>query len=453
MYWLAVIIKFQRESNMNYIDCTKFKMFQIHLIITLLLIGCQTTQKDFTEELSINNEPLSLVTKSCTIGSVLYSQNDYISSAGTISINSGVDDPYLIHNINGTMITSSLEIESSTSISLIGFSPNGEWLALRSGSLFDDIPEKIHLLHHSGKIITTEPENLFVSSQAKASGGWAQMLWVNDDLLLVHIVVAQEVNNGPRDPNIVKRLLNPFTGEWQEEPFRQLHRQDNGAISFSPDMTRVLYVSRTETGEHIELWDLINQKVLWQNQENMFPSDFHDSNDTWLGAAAWAPDSSSIVFSYIEAEREHGLVPIHIQGAYLLDRDGNQGRIITNFSSIHNRNLRVGRFGWSPDGHYLAMSVLRIPNENQDVQKDYRLYLYDLVEDNLIDICWMLDPAASTNRALIWSPDGKYIAYGSQRDIENPPLLNIISINTHEFFQTDMEPFIALGGWSAYFEP
>ncbi len=62
-------------------------------------------------------------------------------------------------------------------------------------------------------------------------------------------------------------------------------------------------------------------------------------------------------------------------------------------------------------------------------------------------------PEASINRALIWSPDGKYIAYGSQRDRGNPPLLNIISINTHEFFQIDMEPYITLGGWSAYFDP
>ncbi len=438
----------------------KAVVYLFWIVLLAIFTGCHDTLERDTDKSSImiQTETLPLVTKSCVNGDMIDPQNGYVSSSGTISTLLDSYYPHFIHNLKGGLVNSPLDItdiniESLISISGAGFSPNGEWLALGSGNLYEDIPQKIHLLHHSGEIITTEPENLFATDLAKQSGSWAQRFWVNDELLLVNIVAADEENN----PHIVKRLLNPFTGEWYEEPFTQLHRQDNGAILFSPDMTKVLYVNRgTDAAPHVELWDLVNQKALWQNQENMLDTSFFSSDDAWSGSAAWSPDSAWVAFTYIvtkgQRDESEFFLPLRAQDVYLLDREGKESRLITNFFSIYNTEFRTHAFSWSPNGRFLAMA-LHIITETPEVPAGYRLYLYDIMDNHLMDICWMQGSSPgidSPNRALIWSPDGKFIAYDSSIDSEGtPPMLNIVDIEMREFVQVESE-YISLGGWSAY---
>ena len=137
------------------------------------------------------------------------------------------------------------------------------------------------------------------------------------------------------------------------------------------------------------------------------------------------------------------------------------GKIITDFDSRYGRRFTTGALSWSPDGRYLAMSV-SIANSDPDnpYTLENRLYLYDLKNDELVDLCWFRGSTAdtrSTTMALVWSPDSRYLAYAASPSVsENnqhlPPALILVDIYTGEVIEL-VENAIQLGGWSESFLP
>lgn len=345
--------------------------------------------------------------------------------------------------------------------SLVGFSPNGKWLAYSTGSPFEAVTPTLTLISgDSDRINVTPPTGDLVPFEANSyTGTWGDMIWINDETMLVYIL--QILEDSPAYPHYIKALLNPFTGEWEQSFLEKLDRPSDGAVLLSPDMTRAVFVSEVEGFSVVKLWDMAQEKELWQNSEDTRDTHFSLSDQAWLGAAAWSPNSHWVAVTAVENRGEHSWPAVSAQGIYLLDRESHQGRFITDYYKRYGRFFTTNDLSWSPDGRYLAMSVFigGYPDLDKPFTPLYRLYLYDSVDDKLIDLCWLLGDtpgAHSSTRALIWSPDSQYIAYAGYSsnpfDEATSPTLIVVNIYTGEATALLQEAVI-LGGWSAYFSP
>jgi WD40 repeat protein len=289
-------------------------------------------------------------------------------------------------------------------------------------------------------------------------GSWGDALWVNDETMLLYI--AQPHPEYPdASPLMIKALLNPLTGEWQPTYLEGLERKQTGTVSFAPDMTRVLFYSEAEGRlPEIQLWDREREAILW-SQEDLQDTFFTSDSKNWTGSAAWSPDSNWVAFTAVESRNEDGW-SLGV-GVYLLDREGGAGKIITDFHVRYGPPFTAGTLSWSPDGRYLAMSV-SIAGSDSDgpyVQED-RFYLYDLKNDDLLDLCWSRELHSgynSTMRTLVWSPDSRYLAYVANVSVLEdgqrlPRTLILVDIYTGEVIEL-VENAVRLGGWSAHFVP
>lgn len=369
-----------------------------------------------------------------------------------------------IRLIGGDPLTDQLLVSVTGRVNpnLKGFSPSGQWLAYSTGSPFLGVPQTLILISGNGQRISTVPptDELVPLETGSYMGTWGDMVWVNDETILVYIL--QPLEDLPTYPHYIKALLNPFTGEWQQPSLEDLDRQPDGALSFSPDLTRVLFVSEVEDHPGIKLWDLTRQGELWQDSGDTKDTHFALSDQAWMGAAAWTPDSAWVAFTAVENRGEHNWPAVAAQGIYLLNRDGSQGHFITDYYKRYDgRRFTTGDLSWSPDGRYLAMSVFvgGYPNLDRSFTRQNRLYLYDSVDDKLTDLCWLLGDtpgAHSATRSLVWSPDSQYIAYAGYSsdpsDAENPSALIVINIYTGEVTAV-LKEAVLLGGWSAHFAP
>lgn len=368
-----------------------------------------------------------------------------------------------IRLIGGDPLTDQVFVSTVGKINpaLEGFSPSGQWLAYSTGSPFEGVPQTLTLVSNDGQRVSTTPSTseLVPLEAGSYTGTWGDLVWINDETILVYIL--QPLEDLPTSPRYIKALLNPFTGEWDQSFLERLDRRSDGAILFSPDMTRVLFVSEVESLSVVTLWDLDRQEELWQNWEDTRDTHFFLSDQAWLGGAAWAPGSDRVAFTAVENRSEHGWPAVSAQGVYLLEREGRQGHFITDFYKRYGRHFTTNDLSWSPDGRYLAMSVF--VGGYADLDRSFtplnRLYLYDSVDDRLIDLCWLLGDTPGTHsatRTLVWSPDGQYIAYAGYSstsfDEETQSGLVIVNIYTGQVAGI-LKEAVLLGGWSGYFSP
>ncbi|HUM67574.1 MAG TPA: hypothetical protein PLK31_01845 [Chloroflexota bacterium] len=372
-----------------------------------------------------------------------------------------------LHLIGGHPLTERrLEIDDpSFSFYPVGFSPGGVWLAYRTGSPYEGILQTIHLLSSSGEVVQTTPTELVPTEAGTFKGTWGSVLWVNDETMLIYI--AQPHPEYPdASPLMIKALLNPFTGEWQPAYLEGLERQQTDTVAFAPDMTRVLFLHIEGPLAEVRLQDTIQQNLLWSRGADLETSFAWEKN--WAGGAAWSPDSNWVAFTVIERQEEGESLPG--SGVYLLDREGETGKIITDFEARYGRtdfdvrrgsDFATSALSWSPDGRYLAMSVsIASDDPNNPYMPENRLYLYDLKHDELIDLCWFRSSVAggrSTTNALVWSPDSQYLAYVADPSVSEdnqhlPSTLILVDIYTGEVIEL-VENAVLLGGWSAPFTP
>lgn len=206
-----------------------------------------------------------------------------------------------------------------------------------------------------------------------------------------------DARTGKRIARLVKSTFDPNFEELQI-----LYSQS----AFSPDSKRLAFTALGEGKEELYILDVATRKRIAQIH---LPLD-------GITSPSWSPDAKHIVFS-----GDHG----GITDLYTINADGTGLRQLTN-----------DRYGdlqpqWSPDGSSIAFATDR--GDGADLAQlrfpKMRIALYR-VRDGAIDV---LPGQAGLNINPMWSPDGRSIAFVSNRTgIENLFLADLATGEQHQ---------------------
>jgi WD40 repeat protein len=352
-----------------------------------------------------------------------------------------------IHFVGGTPLIDRLLVASSVgpNVSAVGFSPDGKWFAYYTGFAYEGYPYKLHLISASGEEIVTVPEYEIVPVQKGSHAGRWYVRWITNEYVMVGTFYPETIY----DNEWVVGILNAFTGEWNDLAPGDLPNHNPtphypGTWAFSPNLKRVFSVSRQRQDDRtsviwLVLWDVENQTRLWRD-DRFYSSGFAYGNQN---DAAWSADGSVLAFGGAETPKPT-VRQLEQQGIYLLDQDGTQLRLVTNFSSSYETFSTYG-LNWSPNGRYLAFMLLGRTAPEAEVTD--HIYLYDLVSDRVIHLCQRQTSAGFLADSPVWSPDGRYLAYIDWKDSpQEVRLARVIDIYSGEVV-TVAEDIGLLGGW------
>jgi hypothetical protein len=316
--------------------------------------------------------------------------------------------------------------------SLIGFSPDGEWLAYRPYKENDY--SQLSFLS-SQETISKVPVNykeLLSSVDGPAIfSGYSTYTWVNDQLL--HAEVHYQENT--ERPNVYpfEGIIDWASGKWMESLFLDLPGSEYKSnferpldAVYSPDLSLVLFPP-TNLGYGLVLWDLENKKEL------NFDKAWGDGGVFRIGLyAAWAPDSSKV--AYIRLIQSSS-----IDDLVILDRNGQQAQIQSPIRAVAGFTYFLS---WSPDSRYLAFSVLREENP----LGTETLLVYDSKSQKITFQCLLkIDRNRYSWTRYYWSPDSRFLAYSMA--VTQP--VNVIDTQTGRI---EVLPVIGMPfGWSDKF--
>ena len=199
----------------------------------------------------------------------------------------------------------------------------------------------------------------------------------------------------------IKRLVKSTTDPNFEE-LRLLYSQS----SFSPDGRLLAFTAQREGRDVLYLLDVRKQKTIFR----------FDMPLEGVTSPAWSPDGRQIVFS----GNKGGITDL-----YVVDRDGKNLRRLTN---DRHGDLQPQ---WSPDGGTIAFASDRgrqTDFENLKFSR-WQVSLYD-VESGRVSV---VPDQASQNLNPMWAPDGKSIAFVSDRT--GIPNIFIYDLDRKQHFQ------------------
>ncbi len=201
-------------------------------------------------------------------------------------------------------------------------------------------------------------------------------------------------------------------------------------VRISPDGQNVVYtvqrVDRKTEKKYSNLWVASTQGVARQ----FTTGDQHDTS------GRWSPDGSQIAFLSDRADKDK---PAQI---YLIPFSGGEASRLTQIDG------EISEISWSPNGKQLVCTVRKLDAEALEREKDeqkkklgvvsrhydrlfYKLDGYGYLPHERTHL-WMVDVRTGKGKQLVddavydehnptWSPDGKWIAFSSNRS-ENPDL-------------------------------
>ena len=196
---------------------------------------------------------------------------------------------------------------------------------------------------------------------------------------------------------------------------------NNQYPAWSPDGETIAYTSARESRTNIYLInkDGTNERLL--------------SNDSWVGSPVWSPDGSRIAFEtsgtvdIIDADGKNRITivsdamdpawsPDGKELAFVRDKIGIQIFVINLESNVIRQLTTSTRGGiypsWSPDGMKIAFESFHEPNENSSsFYSNSEIFIMNADGSDQVRLTYSDEIDSKPS----WSPDGKMIAFYSNR--------------------------------------
>lgn len=122
---------------------------------------------------------------------LLTEMDEYHKFSGTISYVANWYDVFLLEG-NSSASKNIIDMSGSNSHLFAGFSPNGEWLAFSNSTIsnYDNVSTTLHLLSRDGVDlkVNVRNENLDGEEYDDYFGIWGEILWINNNEMLVYIL-------------------------------------------------------------------------------------------------------------------------------------------------------------------------------------------------------------------------------------------------------------------------
>jgi hypothetical protein len=325
---------------------------------------------------------------------------------------------------------SQLPVDQKEYYRVLGFSPDGKWLAYIPIPLgaFDQLWTRefvweyfdLVLLSDTGEKIEHRMDitqfTLGLSKDEYSQQGPAENIWINDHLIYTNLtVIAKEKTEfyGYFLPN--PAVFDPFTGTWHQELIEALPDDDISKIAFSSDMQRAVYF---KAPDRLVLWNLMENEAIWEYQKSI--------RSVSSIEIKWAPDDSIVLIANQNKEK-----PMDFE-IILLSRDGKVEQKIASWNYPAPSFYPI-YIEWSPNSKYVSLSNTTLYEFEDEV------YIYDVNSKGYLYRCPFNNPGN-----MIWSPDSRYLAMG-----EGYESLRILDIEKEEILE--LVPYGIPVGWSETF--